>query len=479
MQFNSYSYLFILGCAVIVFWLLPVYLRKWYILALSVLFYYVWCGLGVLVPLLVAASTYLCATKMIPAERKWPWLWSGIGIALLCLAFFKFESPIFRSLPFHSNVWLNQPAHWILLIGVPLGTSFYCFDAIGLLLDTKQGRFQRFRASDVLLFIMFWPTVTSGPIVRFRELVAQFKFDSRFDSKEIISGLDRILVGLVQKNLVANSLNSWIAEGFNSKSAFANTTVDNWFLAIAFGMQIYFDFAAYSNMVIGAGKLIGIRLPENFRYPYHALTPSDFWSRWHMSLSRWIRDYLFFPVNARFKGSSFVLFASMIGIMAAVGLWHGAGWGFILWGVLHGCYLVAYRIWEVGKVNQRAGSRTPTAEKVLWRIVTPIAVFVAWVPFRAGSLRLSFAMLHSMFLEHRFNISYQLNFYLVTLLILAWCMVEPHVNALSSRLDSWSMKNRVMPAVNLYLARPLLYAAALLLFFAFDERNTQFIYFQF
>jgi D-alanyl-lipoteichoic acid acyltransferase DltB (MBOAT superfamily) len=142
----------------------------------------------------------------------------------------------------------------------------------------------------------------------------------------------------VQKNLIANTIGSWVDDGFLPKAAALNTTIDNWALAVAFGIQIYFDFAAYSNMAIGAARLIGITLPENFRFPYHAANPVDFWSRWHMTLSRWIRDYVFFPLNAGFQDKKLRLYGSLVAVMGVVGLWHGAGWGFVLWGVMHGVY---------------------------------------------------------------------------------------------------------------------------------------------
>ncbi len=200
----------------------------------------------------------------------------------------------------------------------------------------------------------------------------------------MLRGLDRLIWGLVQKNLIANSLGSWVDQGFLPGAAALNTTIDNWFLAAAFGLQIYFDFAAYSNMAIGAAQLIGIQLPENFQFPYLARNPVDFWSRWHMTLTRWIRDYLFFPINARYRGAPVPLYLSLLGTMAVIGLWHGAGWGFVLWGVLHGAYLVLYRMFErlhETRLPQLAEARWVRA---CWRVFTLLAVTAAWVPFRAG-----------------------------------------------------------------------------------------------
>src|SRR5262249_29158599 len=159
------------------------------------------------------------------------------------------------------------------------------------------------RFTDVYLFVMFWPHLMAGPIVRARELIPQLSFASKFEVKFVFEGIDRLIWGLVQKNVIANTLGAAVDSGSFSPSAPLPSTIDGWLTAVAFGLQIYFDFAGYTNIAIGAARLLGITLPENFRYPYHAANPAEFWSRWHMTLSRWVRDYLFFPLNAHFRGS--------------------------------------------------------------------------------------------------------------------------------------------------------------------------------
>jgi len=252
------------------------------------------------------------------------------------------------------------------------------------------------------------------------------------------------------------------------RAAILNTTMDNWFLAVAFGLQIYFDFAAYSNMAIGVAQLLGIKLPENFRFPYHAASPADFWSRWHMTLSRWIRDYLFFPINAKFRGSPAALYGSLLGVMALVGLWHGAGWGFIIWGLMHGSYLVLYRLFEIETRFAR----------IVWRIFTLIAVTAAWIPFRAENLHQATIMLQTMFTKLNMGTSYSVNFYIVTVMVAAFCLMEPYLVSALSSFGALINKSRFTLLTNL-AARPALYACGLLLFMIFDDQDTQFIYFQF
>jgi D-alanyl-lipoteichoic acid acyltransferase DltB (MBOAT superfamily) len=198
-----------------------------------------------------------------------------------------------------------------------------------------------------------------------------------------------------------------------------------------------------------------------------------------MTLSRWIRDYLFFPINARFQSSPLTLYLSLVGIMAVVGVWHGAGGGFLIFGALHGCYLVAYRIWERMQQKLTPEAKPSRLSGVLWRFGTLTAVIAAWVPFRAASAGQAIEMLRSMFFSFNPRISFSLNSYLVTILIGAICVLEPVLRDGMCKLDAVAERHVRLAVTNTYLLRPALYALGLLLFFIFDERNVQFIYFQF
>lgn len=476
MAFNSYAYLLSLSVAVSLFWVLPPAWRRPYVLALSVGFYATWNLLFAAIPFGVCIVAYVGAMR---SNRNGTGSSAATAAAIVlivaALAFFKYRAFI------GENVELvlgrgGSPLAALGGIALPLGISFYSFEAISYLVDARQRRIGSVSFMDLCLFTMFWPHLIAGPIVRIRELVPQLGFDRRLTTSDVVAGVDQLLWGLVQKNVCANALAAWVDEGFAPKAALLNSTIDNWALAMAFGLQIYFDFAAYSNMAIGAAALIGVRLPRNFRFPYHAANPADFWSRWHMTLSRWIRDYLFFPLASRFADSAAGLYASVIGVMALVGLWHGASWGFVAWGVMHGIYLVLYRGWErVSSVRVRESR----AAKTGWRILTLVAVALAWIPFRAGTLNQAMHMLRPMTYAWNPGFSFSVNFYLVTLLLAAWCLVEPYAARLWA---SWQATVERLPSIvvaNMYVVRPLLYATALLLFMIFDDLDTQFIYFQF
>src|SRR5260370_19002239 len=224
-------------------------------------------------------------------------------------------------------------------------------------------------------------------------------------------------------------------------------------------------------MAIGAAQLLGVTLPENFRFPYHASTPAEFWSRWHMTLSRWIRDYVFFPLNAGLKDKKLQLYASMIGAMGLVGLGHGVGWGYILWGLMQGAYLVFYRALEGD-----AQKPSPALLRWLGRIFTLAALAAAWIPFRSATLAQATTMLSSMFWRFTFGMSYSVNFYLVTVLACGFCAVEPYLARLVQKSDALGERIRTYACVNEYLLRPLAYASLLMGFLAFDDRDLHFIY---
>jgi alginate O-acetyltransferase complex protein AlgI len=479
MQFNSYSYLGMLLIVVAGFWAVPPRARRWYVLAVSIAFYATWSPAFVLVPIALCLGVFWMARIYVSGSSTTNSLRVALTYALAFLVVFRYQGPIGTALGAMEKAFRAAPGRTMFQVAVPLGISFYSLEAISYLIDVRQKRVEPLRFSDLYLFVMFWPHLIAGPIVRFNELVPQFRFEKKFEISMLTSGMDRLVWGLVQKNVLADPLGRFVGEGFLVQTSAANTWLDNWFLAVAFGLQIYFDFAAYSNMAIGVAAMIGLTLPENFRFPYFAKNPSDFWHRWHMTLSRWIRDYLFFPINVRFQGAPLPLYVSLLGIMGVVGLWHGAGWGFILWGVMHGCYLTIYRIWE--KPRQKSGPLTHPSRLsgAFWQMATLVAVIAAWVPFRATTFKQATEMLRSMFFSFNPRISFSLNSYLVTLLICAICILEPFLKDWISKLDALAMRHVQLAVANTYLIRPALYAFGLLLFIVFDERNTQFIYFQF
>jgi alginate O-acetyltransferase complex protein AlgI len=476
MALNSSLYLVSLVVAITTFWLLPGSARRAFVLLASLAFYATWGIVFVWLPLFVAFIVYICGRQIqANASKAKPWMSLGIGCVLAFLIVFKYRGFLLSSFVFLHT--LPSPhASLLTSVAFPLGISFYTFEAIGYLIDVRQGRVKMPAFLDLCLFFLFWPNILAGPILRARELVPQLGFREPFETQFVFDGLDRLIWGLVQKTAIANVLGTWVDRGFAPTATGAPPTLDSWFLAIAFALQIYFDFAGYTNMAIGTARLLGVTLPENFRHPYYAATPPDFWSRWHMTLSRWIRDYLFFPITAKWGGAPVPFYLSLIGVMAVVGLWHGAGWNFVLWGVMHGAYLVLYRVYEKWRGATRGASESRVLS-ALWRIATLIAVLAAWVVFRSIDLARATTVLASMFFRFSTGATYGMVFYFFTLAIMLLCALEPRISQSLSQAEERAADEGVSPFR--VVVRPLAYLFGLFVFLLFDTNNAQFIYSQF
>jgi len=477
MAFNSVPYLILLAMAALVFWLLPAKFRRAFVWTASLAFYASWGLVFVWLPLLVAVAVY-CIGRRIAAGAANAKFWTRLGVCfvLALLAFFKYRGFLLTNLQVLGISFGAQSASGFASIAFPVGISFYTFEAIAYLVDLRQGRVKMHGFFELCLFFFFWPNILSGPIVRARELMPQLGFQKPFEPRFVFEGMDRLVWGLVQKNVIANLLGVWVDRGYSLNGKGGLSTPDAWLLAIGFALQIYFDFSAYTNLAIGAARLLGVTLPENFRQPYHAATPPDFWARWHMTLSRWVRDYLFFPINAKYAGAPLPLYLSLLGVMALVGLWHGAGWGYVLWGALHGVYLVLYRMYESWKEKQPAlaNAKLPAW---FWRGFTLVAATVAWVPFRAATLQVAGAILSPMFYRFSAGGSYGAGFYCFTAVIAAFCAIEPWLMRKLGEIEEQAGTGGL--SVFRVLVRPIAYSVGLLLFLLFDEHNTQFIYSQF
>ncbi|MDC1206875.1 MBOAT family protein, partial [Akkermansiaceae bacterium] len=272
-------------------------------------------------------------------------------------------------------------------IVLPLAISFFTFQQIAFLVDVHRGVQTNRSFRSYLLFVTFFPQLIAGPIVHHREMMPQFSgAGSKIVDLSLFSeGLFLFSVGLFKKVIIADSLSPWVAAGFENSENLA--LIDGWFLSLSYCFQLYFDFSGYSDMAMGAALLLGIRLPWNFNSPYQALSIQDFWRRWHMTLSRFLRDYVYIPLGGnrvsenRVKWNLFLTF--LLG-----GIWHGAGWTFIIWGALHGIACVVHRAWS------RDGRALPSF--AAWGL-TFVFVNVAWVFFRAEDPIVAMRVLGAMF----------------------------------------------------------------------------------
>jgi alginate O-acetyltransferase complex protein AlgI len=293
----------------------------------------------------------------------------------------------------------NEVMGWNLAlqhIDLPLGISFFTFTQIAYLVDCLRGEAREYSPVRYSLFVSYFPHLIAGPILHHKEMIPQFSESRIFrpNGYYLSAGIAMFSIGLFKKVWLADGIAPIADAGFAAAQAGAVSLSAAWAGVLAYTMQIYFDFSGYSDMAIGASFMLGIRLPANFYSPYKATSIIEFWRRWHMTLSRFLRDYLYFPLGGNRKGRT-RRYANLLITMALGGLWHGAGWTFLIWGVLHGLYLAINHGWR--HQQQRLGLETSTLP---WRLfgatLTFIAVVVAWVFFRATDLPTALTMLSAM-----------------------------------------------------------------------------------
>jgi D-alanyl-lipoteichoic acid acyltransferase DltB (MBOAT superfamily) len=310
-----------------------------------------------------------------------PVLALGVGANLALLATFKYAGLFAKTL-----AWLGASGVPIPAFVLPLGISFFTFQQIAYLIDAARGETSEYRFADYLLFVSFFPQLIAGPIVHHREMMPQFRRGIGIGwHRHLPVGFGIFAIGLFKKVVVADPCAAIANPLFEAAAGDgrALTMAEAWTAGVAYTMQIYFDFSGYSDMAIGAARLFGIRLPLNFHSPYKAGSIIDFWRRWHMTLSRFLRDYLYIPLGGNRKGPV-RRYANLWITMLLGGLWHGAGWTYVLWGALHGCYLCLNHGWLTLRRKYRlAALPRPCAVGL-----TFLAVVIAWVPFRAGNFEL-------------------------------------------------------------------------------------------
>lgn len=307
-------------------------------------------------------------------------LWAGICANLALLAVFKYLPPVAVNLPFDSLQKFAQ-------LALPLGISFWTFQAMSYLFDLYRSEELDPSIFEFALYMAFFPVTISGPICRMPEMLPQFRGEEPTAWSSIARGLTRIATGVFMMQL-AQLLGRGILGGDGIASGFDRLThwsgTDVWCLALGYGLQLFLDFAGYSHMAIGAAQAMGITVPENFARPFASTNPSIFWTRWHMSLSFWIRDYVFLPL-AMLRREVWWRNLALVLAMVLFGLWHRASWLFLLWGCYHGLLLVAHRQLQQA---QRRFSREPPA--ALWAplswLTTMLLISVGWIFFRSNSL---------------------------------------------------------------------------------------------
>ena len=349
-------------------------------LVLASLAFYGWWDVR-FVPLLcgLTLANWLIALWFGRSEARWiPVL--GVALNLAVLGLFKYADFLRGTVLDVAGLdW--RPWHLIL----PLGMSFFVFQKISYLIDLRRGDRHIYGFLDFCLFVSFFPQLIAGPLVRHNEIIGQFRADPRRPAmwENLGRGALLFVIGVAKKVALADSL-ALIADPLFARGTLG--FVEAWTAAIAYTLQIYFDFSGYSDMAIGLALMFGLRLPFNFDAPYRSLSIREFWRRWHMTLSRFLRDYLYIPLGGN-RGGAARQAVNVVVTMLLGGLWHGASWTFVVWGGLHGLALAVNHIWS------GLGLRMP---RVLAWGLTSVFVVLAWVLFRAPDFAAAASMLTSM-----------------------------------------------------------------------------------
>ncbi len=313
---------------------------------------------------------------------RWMGLVLGVTVNLALLGYFKYFNFFADTVnTLFGTLWEVPP------IVLPLAISFFTFQQIAYLVDSYRRLTSEYRFLHYALFVTFFPQLIAGPIVHHKEILPQFerKAAGIFSVNNLAVGLSIFVVGLFKKVVIADNIALYSDPLYAVAEAGAvPSLVDAWAAALGFAFHVYFDFSGYSDMAIGLARMFGIRLPENFASPYKATSIIEFWRRWHVTLSRFVRDYVYIPLGGNRKGRV-PHYTNIMISMVLIGLWHGAGWTFVAFGALHGLYLIINHVWRIGRRDSDINNRFPRTKQWTGRIVTFLAVVASLPLFRAES----------------------------------------------------------------------------------------------
>lgn len=390
MLFNSYVFMLaFLPITLLGYFLLGklpahVQLNKAFLVVASFIFYGYNNPSYVPIIFLSILVNYALSQAMLIAQRKairLPLMLLGLGLNLGVLFYFKYHDFFCENLnsAFGTSFVLNN-------VALPLGISFFTFQQLSYVIDSYKRTVPRYNILDYALFVTFFPQLIAGPIVLHSEIVPQFADEKnrKFSFDNFAPGLYAFALGLFKKVIIADTFGAAVEAGFAAAQSL--NTAEAWFVAVGYTLQLYFDFSGYCDMATGVGLMFNIKIPLNFNSPYKSMNIREFWQRWHMTLSRFLTTYIYFPLGGSRKGMVRTCMNLMI-VFLASGLWHGAGWLFLLWGLLHGAASVLYRLFR---------KQYDALHPALQWFLTFGFIVVAWVFFRATSLSDALAIVKSM-----------------------------------------------------------------------------------
>lgn len=437
------------------------------------LFFYGWFRWSYLPLLLGSIAVNYLIGRFLTTRPTRLLLLSGVIANLALLGFYKYAGFFSATLGFDSTS-LSQ-------LVLPLAISFYTFQQISFIVDCYRGEIKQVGFLNYALYVSFFPQLIAGPIVRFAELYPQLPHRLfRPDADMLARGLTLFLFGLAKKVIVADVLSRPVDAVWGELGGEVGVaTADAWFACIAYTFQIYFDFSAYSDMAIGLGLMMGVTLPVNFLSPYRASSIRDFWQRWHMTLSRWLRDYLYIVLGGNRYGKNRQIMAIFV-TMALGGLWHGAGWNFVLWGVLHGVWIALSHMrrgWAQRRSTSADAQPASRMRSIAGVIVTFVGVTVLWIFFR-GEQGAWMQMFSALFSSHETEVRLFENFELAIMLIGAIVVFTAPANArIFGIITDLPTRIRFKPSLLFALTTFVLFFITAMLLV--EGKPNAFIYFQF
>jgi alginate O-acetyltransferase complex protein AlgI len=443
--------------------------KKRMLLLASYVFYGLW-NPPLVILLWISTLVDWTAGKQLAVEenqrKRKLWLLLSMVVNLGFLAFFKYGDFLLENFVTLVNSFGMEFSARPMDIILPMGISFYTFQTMSYTIDMYKRKIEPARTFlDFALYVTFFPQLVAGPIVRAKDLITQFYEEKKATANQFVWGVFLLTIGLFQKVVLADTLLSGVADDvFGSQKLLHG--VDAWTGTLAFSGQIFFDFAGYSTCAIGIALMLGIILPDNFRYPYGSLGFSDLWTRWHISLSSWLRDYLYIPLGGNRYGITRMYVALMLTMLLG-GLWHGAAWTFMVWGGLHGVYLILEKLQKrylPFKITKWNG--------IFLAFITFTCVNITWVFFRAREFDTAWNMIKSMFYMQSNGEKILDTFSIVKVSTLIGMLFMCH----------WVMRNTSMREVSKKISPLVLGIVWALLFFLIviaQGSGEQFIYFQF
>ena len=485
MIFNSFSFLIFFIIFLILYWTLNLKLRLILIFFSSLLFYGFWridfiplLLFSVLVDFFASKKIY--QTKLKKTKKKY--LILSLFINLGILIFFKYFYFLHESTSqLLSLVGVNvMPIEYKILL--PIGISFYTFQSISYTIDVYRNNIKP--EKNLLIFanyVIFFPQLVAGPILRASEILWQFKEKRKFKLENFNNGIQRIIFGLFLKIVLADNIAKFVDQGFLMDPKLISA-IDVITLSYLFGFQIYFDFAGYSHIAIGCALTMGIKFRENFNFPYHSISPKIFWKNWHISLSSWVRDYIYLPLlNIKSVNSSgggfdkyldhqslrlYTIFTLFI-TWSLMGLWHGASWNFVFWGIWNFLVIVLFRF-----INNFLMNNSFLKNIISWSISINL-IMLGWVFFRSENLYLSFQMITNLlFIKNWTFLSLRENTYIVAFIVTFFYLISPLIIKIFKFI---SKKYKLMADFILLIS----IVSSLILILIYNQEVNQFIYFQF